>query len=102
MWDEWHQGYKGDWQQSPDVAWEGLHDAKDININTLHHFAQRGPGGMLAYDDYLRVRLKPLEEWIPTMLTARDHVPYVLGTLDPLKYCPVADCLYRWNPLTGI
>ena len=31
-----------------------------------------------------------------------DHVPYVLETLDPLKYCEVTDTYYIWDPNTGI
>ena len=29
-------------------------------------------------------------------------MPYVLETLDPLKYCEVTDTYYIWDPNTGI
>lgn len=29
-------------------------------------------------------------------------MPYVLETLDPLKYCEVTDTYYIWDPHTGI
>ena len=83
-WDEWMTGYTGNWNKTQDKAWDDLHDARDIKIGTLHHFAKKGPGGLLAYDDYQRQFRKPLEEWAPSLLTAVDHVPYVLETVDPL------------------
>ena len=102
VWDEWHKSYKGVWKVSEDDDWKKLHDADNLEMGTLHHFAKKGPGGLLAYDECQRSLRKALEDCNPALLTAIDHVPYVLDTLEPVKYCKASNTLFKWDRRTGI